>query len=77
MRIEDIYKGLVSIKKKHNEYILYRYDVNTGAVKSYKKDSEKQNIEHFISENDLVRIPYSLFITEGKRLKRYLAKSRT
>lgn len=77
MQIEEIYKNLVSQKRKHNKYILYRYDIiNSGSVNAYMESANSKDIEKCIKEQNLILIPYSVFMAEGKRLKQYLSKSR-
>lgn len=72
MCIDNIYKDLVSLKRVCSSYVLYGYDTSTGKVKTYIKSPKKSDMETYIKENDLVKIPYSLFIEEGKRLSHYL-----
>ena len=75
MRIEEIYKNLVSQKKKYNKYILYHYDIKNGCVNTYMESANSNDIEQCIEEQNLILIPYSVFMAEGKRLKQYLSKS--
>lgn len=75
MQIEEIYKNLVSQYKKQNKYILYRYDMKNGKINTYMESANSSDIEKCIKEQNLILIPYSVFMAEGKRLKQYLSKS--
>lgn len=76
MRIEEIYKNLVSQKKVKKGFVLYCYNTKTGDVEICARAGQRSDMECYIESRNLTSIPYSLFMAEGKRLKQYLSKSR-
>lgn len=70
--IQEIYQGLIGLKKKNGLYQIFRINCRNGEIEKYKSGLSDEDVEKIMDAEGMERIPYHLLVEEAKRLHRYL-----
>lgn len=72
--IQDVYKGLVGVKKKNGLCQVYRINCENGLIENYKSELSDADVNQLIDGENLEKVPYYILKQEAMQLQIYLRR---